>query len=130
MFFVLNLTLRELEALTGFGLTVLLPLDRTRVTGQEAVALQRGAQIRLVPGQRLADAVAQRAGLAGKTATGHGREDVILAIPLGHAERLVDDHLQHRTGEILGLILAVDDDIPPPRLSHTRAIAFFRRPVA
>src|SRR5436190_2157115 len=43
-----SLALRELEASAGFLLAVLFPLDDTRVAGEEALALQRRPQIRLV----------------------------------------------------------------------------------
>src|SRR3546814_6033521 len=55
---------RELEAAAGLGLAVFLALDDAAVAGEEAGALDGGTQRRLVAGQRLADAVLDRAGLA------------------------------------------------------------------
>src|SRR5689334_8146744 len=63
-----RLALRELEAATGFGFAVFLALDDTAVPGEEPLALQQGAQARLVAGQGLADAVAHGAGLARQAA--------------------------------------------------------------
>ena len=74
-----GLTLRELEALAGFGFAVLLAFDGAAVAGQETLVLDRAAQHRLVTGQRLGDAVKHRAGLARQPAALDGRDDVILA---------------------------------------------------
>src|SRR5437588_11129344 len=62
--------LRELEASTGFLPAVFLALDDARVTGEEALALQRRPQIRLVIGERLGKAVTHRAGLPRQAAAG------------------------------------------------------------
>ncbi len=78
--------------------------------------LRTRAQLRLVIGQRLGDAVAHRAGLAGQAAAGDGGDDVVLAVAVGGDDRLLQDHLQHRTGEILGEFLAVDGDAAGARL--------------
>ena len=77
-----GLALRELEAAAGLGLTVLLALDRAAVAGQEAGGLDHAAQTRLVAGQRLADAVLDRAGLAREATAGDGGDDVILTVAL------------------------------------------------
>src|SRR6478735_4982668 len=79
--------LRELEAAAGLGLTELLTLDDTRVAGQEAFLLERAAKLRLVVGQRLGEAVTNRAGLAGETAAVNVDGDVVLAFALGDLER-------------------------------------------
>ena len=55
--------------------------------------------------------MANRTGLAGETAAGDGGDDVELAGTVGQNDRLEQEHLQHRTGEILGVFLAVDDDL-------------------
>src|SRR5262249_12122648 len=95
-----RLALRELEAAAGFGAAVLLTLDGTAVAGQEAFMLQGAAQRRFEIGQRLADAVTDRTGLAGETAADHRRDHVELAGAIDDAEGLVDDHAEHRTGEV------------------------------
>ena len=59
-----------------------------------------GAQFRLVVGQRLGEAVAHRAGLAGQAAARHRGDDVVLADAVGDLQRLLEDHAQHRAGEI------------------------------
>src|SRR6185437_13654180 len=58
--------LGELEAASGLRLTVLLALDDAAVARQIAARFEHRAQARLVIGQRLADAVAHRAGLTGE----------------------------------------------------------------
>ena len=113
---VWRLALRELEAAAGLGAAVLLALDDARVAGQEAFALDRRAQRRLVAGQRLGDAVLDRAGLARQAAALDGGDDVILAVAVGDVERLVDDQAQRRASEIDFLVAAVDDDLARARL--------------
>src|SRR5688572_31115989 len=75
--------LRELEAAAGLGAAVLLALDHAAVTGQEAGRLDRAAQRGLELGQRLADAVLDRAGLAREAAARDGADHVVLAFTLG-----------------------------------------------
>src|SRR3954453_23774499 len=87
-----RLTLRELEGPAGLGLAVLLTLDHARVTGEEAALLEHGAQLRLEIGERLGDAVTDRAGLAGQAAAGDGADHVVLPGTRGHRERLLDHH--------------------------------------
>src|SRR6476661_9610099 len=89
-----RLALRELEAAACLGAAVLLALDDARIAGQEPGLLDDRAKRRLVAGQRLADAVLDRAGLAGKAAAGDGADDVILALTLGDVEHLVDHEAQ------------------------------------
>src|SRR5215210_7672160 len=74
------LALRELEAAARLRPAVLLALDDAGVAGEEAFALDRGAQRRLVAGQRGRDAVADRARLARQAAALDGGFDVILAL--------------------------------------------------
>src|SRR6185436_15653183 len=73
--------------------------------------LDRTAQGRLELRERLGDAVLDRTGLAGKPATLDGGNDVVLAGPVGDLERLVDHQAQGRTGEVHGLVAAVDGDL-------------------
>src|SRR5437660_4368621 len=74
--------LRELEASTGFLLAVFLALDDARVAGEEALALQRGPEIRLEVRQRLGKPVAHRAGLPGQAAAGDRDRKIVLAVAL------------------------------------------------
>src|SRR5689334_21021572 len=75
-----RLALRELEAAARLGLAVLLALDRAAVASQETRRLDHAAQRRLVAGQRLADAMLDRARLARQAAAGNGGDDVVLAV--------------------------------------------------
>ena len=75
-----ELTLRELEAAAGLGAAVLLALDDAGVAGEEAGLLDDAAERGLEAGQRLGDAVLDRAGLARKAAADDGGDDVILAL--------------------------------------------------
>src|SRR5215468_8731668 len=94
------LALGELERAAGLGLAVLLALDHARVAGEEATALEHRAQVRLVVHQRLGNAVAHRAGLAGQAAARDRAHDVVLAVAIGRRQRLLDQHAQHRASEI------------------------------
>src|SRR5664279_6047321 len=104
-----RLALRELERLARFGAAVLLALYHARVARQEAALFQDAAQIRLETGQRLGDAVANRARLAGQTAAGDGADHVILAGAGRCDQRLLDHHPQYRTGEIDFDLAGADD---------------------
>src|SRR5262245_54170219 len=79
--------LRELERPASLGAAVLLALDHAAVAGEEAAALEHRAQLRLVVGQRLRQAVAHRAGLAREAAAGHRADDVVLAVAVGRDQR-------------------------------------------
>src|SRR5579859_5793773 len=106
----LRLTLGELERPAGLRLAVLLALDHARVAGEETALLEDATELRLVVGERLGQAMAERPGLAGKSAAGDGRAHVVLAVPIGGDDRLLDHHLEDGPSEILGEILAVDKD--------------------
>src|SRR5690349_21264130 len=67
-----NLALRELEAAARLGSAVLLALDDAGVAGEEAGLLDDGAERGLEAGQRLGDAVLDRAGLAREAAPDDG----------------------------------------------------------
>src|SRR6185312_5325786 len=110
------LALRELERPTSLGPAVLLALDHAGVAGEEAAALERAAQLRLEIGQRLGDAVTDRAGLAGQAAAGDGADHVVLAVTAGGDERLLDQHAQHGAGEEYFDRLGVDHDLAGARL--------------
>ena len=76
----------------------------------------RDAQGGLIHRQRLGDAMAHRAGLAGEARADHGDLDVELAEAAGHFERLGQHHAQHRPGEVDLLVAAVDGDLAFARL--------------
>ena len=111
-----RLALRELEAAAGLGAAVLLALDDAWVTSEEPGLLDEGAERRLVAGQRLGDAVLDRAGLSRKTAADDGCNDVILIATVGDVEGLVDDQAERRTREINFLLAPVDNDLARARL--------------
>src|SRR5439155_11814700 len=105
------LSLRVLRAAAGLVLAVFLAFDDAAVAGQEAAMLQHWTQPGLVEGERLADAVPYRAGLAGQAAARHRAPHVELAEPVGHDKGLVEQHAQHRAREINGTVAAVDLDL-------------------
>src|SRR5437879_4014568 len=98
----------ELEAASRLRLAVLLALDDTAVARQIAARLEHRAQAGLVIGQRLADAVAHRAGLAREPAADHRADDIVLADTLGDDEGLIHHHAQNRPGEIDRALAPVD----------------------
>ena len=86
---------------------------------------------RIVELQRLRDAVLDRAGLAREAAAGDRRHHVELARDAGDLERLAQDHLQHRPGEVgRRWSLPFTVTLPEPGLIQTRATASLRLPVA
>src|SRR3990170_616485 len=105
------LALGELEALSGLGLAVFLALDGAGIAGQEPALLEHGAELGLVAGERLGDAMTDGAGLARKPAAAHGTDDVELALALRGDERLHQDHLQDGPRKIGDVILAVDGNL-------------------
>src|SRR5439155_21452967 len=111
-----RLALGVLRPAPGLVLAVLLALDDAAVAGQKTLLLQEWAQARLVIGQCPADAVAHRTGLAGQPAAFDGAPDIELAQPVGRGKGLVDQHAQHRPGEIDRAFAAVDVDLAGPRL--------------
>src|SRR3546814_19342359 len=97
---------RELEAAAGLGLAVFLALDDAADAGEEAGALDGGTQRRLVAGQRPADAVLDRDGLAGAAAAAARRHVVPRAPPLGAADTLVAGPGEHTADERTPMVSA------------------------
>jgi hypothetical protein len=95
-----RLTLAELEAFAGAGLTVLLTFAHTRIAGQETSGLKRSAQGGVDFEQRTSDAVANSAGLASRTAAFDVHTHVKFADAIGRDQRLLDDHAKHFGREI------------------------------
>ena len=104
------LTLAELEALTGLGLTGFLTLDHTRVTHQETFLLESGAILDVVLAKSAGDSHTKSLSLTGDSTTVEVGLDVPLAFSTSNQERLVDDVLQRTGGEILFIVAAVDLD--------------------
>src|SRR6476620_2435302 len=111
-----QLALRELERLARLRPAVLLALHGAGVAGQEAALLQYAAQSRLEVRQSLRDAVTHGTRLARQTAAGDRADDVVLAGARGCNQRLLDQHAQHRSGEIGLDLTGVDDDLAGTRL--------------
>src|SRR5947209_6080184 len=78
--------LGELERTACLGLAVFLALDHAAVAGEEAAVLEHAAQLGLEIRERLGQAVAHRAGLAGQAAARHPADHVVLAVAVGDAE--------------------------------------------
>src|SRR5512133_1332166 len=108
------LALRELEALAGAGAAVLLALDRARVARHEAGLLEHRPELRIVVAERAADAVSDRAGLAGEPAALRVHEHVELAHLIDELQRLDEDHLRRLAAEVLVHRAAVDRDVARP----------------
>src|SRR5215213_8182821 len=111
-----RLALRELERLARLRPAVLLALYGAGVAGQEAALLEDAAQIRLEVRQSLGDAVTHGTRLARQTAAGDRADDVVLAGARGGDQRLLDQHPQHRAGEIDFDFTGVDHDLAGTRL--------------
>src|SRR6185436_8476812 len=77
-----DLALRELEALAGAGLAVLLALDFARVAGEQAGAAKRGLVFLVVFDEGAGEAETDGTGLAGKSAADRAHADVELALRL------------------------------------------------
>src|SRR6185503_9804490 len=82
-----GLALGELRRLARLVQAGLLTLDHACVARQEALALENGAKVGIGLHESPGDAVAQRAGLAGRAATVQPRAEVELALHPGDAER-------------------------------------------
>src|SRR5215210_2316617 len=105
-----GLALGELEALSGLRLAVLLALNGPGVPSEEPALFQHASKVGLISGERPRKAMANGASLARETAAAHGANDIELPLALGCDQGLLQDHLQHRTGEISDVVLAVHRD--------------------
>src|SRR5262249_39997906 len=79
--------------------------------GEEPAGFQHCAQPRLVIGEGAADAMTHGTGLTRQPTTGDRASDIVLVLPAGRLERLVDEHAQHGTREIDLPVAAIDDDV-------------------
>ena len=104
------LSLGELGCTASALETVLLSLGHSRVSGQEACLLERGAELRIILKERSGDTVTDSAGLAGDTAAVDAADDVELFTRAGEFERLADNELESLKSEIIVYISVVDDD--------------------
>src|SRR5262249_24345556 len=104
-------TLGELERPPRLGLAIFLALDHPAVAAREAAALEHAAQLGLEIRERLGNAVAHRASLAGQPAARYPADDIVLAVPIGHHKRLRDHHPQHRPSKKHLDLAVVDRDL-------------------
>src|ERR1044072_276711 len=95
------LSLRELEALAGALLSILLTFLDARVARHQARLLQRRTKISIVLKQRAGDAMANCACLARRSATANVDQNIKFGRGLGQLQRLPDDHAQRFVGKIL-----------------------------
>ena len=105
------LTLAELEALTGFGLTGFLTLNHTGVTHQESFLLQGRTVLDVVLAKCTGYCHAQCLSLSGDSTAVKVSFDVPLAFCIGNLHGLVYNVLQWTCGEILFLISVVHNNL-------------------
>ena len=101
--------LAELGRPAGSLQTVLLAFLHTRIAGQQAGFLQGAAHFGISLAQGTADAVTDRAGLAGQTAAADVDHDVKIT-DIGQVHGLANRHLQGFKSEIIVDIALVDHD--------------------
>src|SRR5712671_5051223 len=111
-----GLALGVLRAAPGFAPPDLLALDFAGIAGDEARLTQGLAQCRIVLHQRPGNAVANRTGLAGDSATADLHLDVEFPGELHQFERLAHDHAAALASEELIDGPVVDGDAPGARL--------------
>jgi len=105
-----ELTLGELEALAGAGLTGLFAFLHSRITHQEPFLLQDGAKIRLDGDEGTSDGEADRAGLSHETATFGFGFDVKFFQILGCNQRLEGNGTLNGGIEVIFKRASVDGD--------------------
>src|SRR5205085_809220 len=103
-----GLALRELRRLARLVQPGLLALDLARVACEEALALQRHAQLRVRLDERAGDPVADGARLSGQPAAVDADAEVVLPFDAGHLERRDGDRLPDRAREVFLERAAVD----------------------
>ena len=103
-----GLALRELRRLARLVQTGLLALDLACVAREEALALERDAQLRIRLDERAGDSVTHGAGLTREPAAVDAHAEVVLALDAGDLERRDGDRLPDRAREVLLERAAVD----------------------
>src|SRR5215204_6654561 len=107
-----QLSLGELRRFPGLVQAGLLALDLARVTREEALALERDAQLRVGFDERPRDAMANRACLAGRAAAVDPDAQVIAALGAGEPERSHHGRAVRGAREVLLERAAVDPRRP------------------
>ena len=100
--------LGELRSLAGLVQAGLLALDLARVAREEALALERDAQLGIGLDERAGDAVPHRACLAGRPAALDANAEVVAALGAGELERSHHRRAMGRAREVLLERAAVD----------------------
>src|SRR5919201_2943517 len=95
------LPLRKLRSLAGLVEAGFLALDDARVTGQEALTLERDAQVRVDLDERARDTVANGAGLAARAAAVDAHADVVLPFEPRDAKRRQHHRAVRKAREVL-----------------------------
>src|SRR4051812_22015983 len=95
------LALRELRRLARLVQAGLLALDLTGVAREEALALERDAQLGIRLDECARDAVADCAGLAGQPTAVHPDAQVVLTLDPGDLQRRRDDRAPDRAREVV-----------------------------
>ena len=106
-----RLTLGELEALAGAGLTRFFTLFHARVAGQKTVLLERDTESFIGLQQSAGNREANRASLTGGSAAMRIHGDIKQVCAFSHLQWLEDMILQIRRGEILLKRFAVHFDL-------------------
>src|SRR5262249_30175842 len=109
------LPLRELGCFARLVQAGLLALDLAGVAGEEALALERDAEVGVDLDEGAGDAVADRAGVARGAAAVPPDAQVVGARELGGLERRQDHLPMGEPREVRGELLAVDPRLPGPR---------------
>src|SRR3954447_2376119 len=103
-----ELALAELGRLARLVQPGLLALDLAGIPGEEALALQRHAQLRVRLDERARDSVANGTRLAREAAAVHADSEVVLALEARHLQRRRCDRPPDVAREILVQCAAVD----------------------
>src|SRR5829696_9162159 len=107
-----SLTLRELRGLAGLVQAGLLALHLARVAREEALALQRYAQLRVHLDERAGDPVPDRSGLTARAAAVDADAEVVLAVEARGLERSHRDRAVQQAREVLLDRAAVHPRLP------------------
>jgi hypothetical protein len=109
----MSLSLRELEALAGALLAILLAFLDARVARDQARLLQRRSQISVVFEQRARNTMTDGACLARRASASHIDQDVKLCNGLRQLQWLSNNHAQSFIGKICIECFAIDFELAP-----------------
>ena len=105
------LTFAELEALACFGTSGFLTFNSARVAGHESMLAQNGLVVGVHFDQGAGNCETQSFGLSFETAAVEVDVDVVFFGAVEHGERLLNDELKNRRGEIHFEGATVDGDL-------------------